>query len=127
MTSGIDYPKVTVDGQTLTVRFSLFAQYLLSMQGINVRNLLPESHAGFLMQRMQLFAAAVAESYSDGSKLPDPEMRAPGAIKWAKRIGVSDWPLVLEAIESALGKASEELSMGTPATAPQTEPTSISA
>jgi hypothetical protein len=101
MMTGINYPVVQAEGKEYTLRFSMLAEYLLSMQGISLERLLPKEHPGRFVQRMQLFAAAVAENF------PDP-LKAPGAIKWTNKITRSEWAAIDAAMDDALGKVEAE-------------------
>jgi hypothetical protein len=103
--TGIDYPTITADGKLLIVRFSLYAQMLLSLQGVSLDHLLTRSDPGYIAQRLRLFAVAVSENY------PDPA-QAPGMAKWAQILPLSQFAEVDAVIEQALGKAKEELQTG---------------
>lgn len=100
--NGVDYPTVTVDGQELTVRFSFLAQYLLSRAGVDLRKPIAATDPGYLVSRVAIFAAAVAENF------PTPA-EAPTAEQWAARIALSDWLHIERAMGIAMGKAAEEL------------------
>jgi hypothetical protein len=108
--TGITYPTVMVGDKEYTVRFSLLAECLLGSIGITLKSLAPKDSATYLIQRMQLFAAAVAETF------PDP-MKAPGWAKWAAQITRAEWPAIDAAIDEAIKKALEESS---PASQPMT-------
>ena len=99
--TGIDYPTVTIDGQELTVRFSFFAQYLMSLHGVILQPM-ASSTPGYLANRLQLFADAVAENATDPTK-------APGPAYWAARIQLDQWVDIEVALGRAMGKAAEEL------------------
>ena len=99
--TGIDYPTVTIDGQELTVRFSFLAQYLMSLHGVILQPM-ASSTPGYLANRLQMFADAVAETAPDPSKAPD-------AAHWAARIELYQWGEIEVALGRAMGKAAEEL------------------
>jgi hypothetical protein len=112
--TGVEYPVVTVGGKEYTVKFSMLSEYFLSMIGVSLHSLLPVGHPGRLVQRMQLFGAAVADSFPEPAK-------APGAIKWAAQISREEWPAIDAAIDEALKKAMEESQTGTQAVTPLSE------
>ncbi len=99
--TGIDYPTVAIDGQELTVRFSFLAQYLMSLHGVILQPM-ASSTPGYLANRLQLFADAVAENATDPTK-------APGPAYWAARIQLDQWVDIEVALGRAMGKAAEEL------------------
>jgi len=104
--TGIDYPTITIGERTLVVRFSLYAQYLLSQQGVDLRKPLSSRDPGYLAYRLAIFAAAVAQNYPAG--------KAPTAEQWALDLdgSLDRWADIEKAIGEAMGKASEELRAG---------------
>lgn len=102
--TGIDYPTITVGDKTLTVKFSLYTQYLLSRAGIDLRAPIAPGDPKYLSHRLEVFAAAVADNYKPGE--------APAAEAWARTIGLDQWGDLERAIGTAMGKAAEELRKG---------------
>lgn len=99
--TGIEYPTITIGGKEHTLRFSLLAECFLSGFGITLTNLLAPDKTGYLVQRFQLLAAAMADSFPDPAK-------APGWAKWAAEVTRSEWPAVDVAITESIKKALEE-------------------
>jgi hypothetical protein len=99
--TGIDYPTITVDGETLTVRFSLRTQYLLSLAGVDIRKPVPASDPRYLSHRLQMFAACVSENFGSA--------KAPDALDWSGKIPLEQWVEVEQAMNAAMGKAAAEL------------------
>ena len=104
----VDWPVATVGDQTLVVRWTFYAQWLLSKRKVDVRQL------GTLMQAkdpslvdvmVECFAAAVAENFTVRG------LEAPTAERWALMISQASaanpaiWNEVNQAIWQAVGKA----------------------
>ncbi len=105
--SPVEYPKVTIGSEVLTVKLGLLAELILSRVGLSFQEafqlLSPgEKDARKFDITMQLFAACVAENYPPG--------QAPNADAWAIKIEKlggdpkSNAPM-LQAIYSVLGEA----------------------
>ena len=98
----IQYPTVTIDGRTLTLKFSLLAQYVLDGLGVDPRSIAPtlqNEGPGKVALAMKLFSAAVAENFATtGEPIPAPE-------HWAMRIPSEQWAEVCKATFSAMVKA----------------------
>lgn len=112
--SPIQYPTATAGGEIVTIRISMISEYLLSMNGISLENLLPKGHPGRLVQRMQIFASTQAEYCADPFK-------APWAGAWIKRIAREEWPAIDAALDEALKKASGESQESMQAVTPRLE------
>lgn len=79
------YPSVTIGAETLTVKYSLLAQFKMSQAGLDIREMLlalgPQSNDprryAFICE---MFAACVAENYVDRGEKP------PTAEQWNLKI-----------------------------------------
>lgn len=85
MDAPITHPTVTIGAETLTVKYSLLAQFKMSQAGLDVREMLmalaptsvdPRRHS-FVYE---MFAACVAENYVDRGEKP------PTAEQWTLKI-----------------------------------------
>lgn len=103
----VEYPKVQIGAETLTVKIGLLAELILSRAGLTfqdvIKGLLPGSGDPKKFDfTMQFFAAAVAHNYPSG--------QAPSADQWAEKIDTlggdpqSNAPLLV-AIYEGLSKA----------------------
>ena len=105
-TPPIDWPVVKLNQQRLTVRWTLYVQWLMSKRRVDIKKLpmLMKDLAPELLDTvMECFAAAVAENFTTQG-LP-----APSAEHWALVIsncGEPDkWQEVSSALWTAVGKA----------------------
>jgi hypothetical protein len=103
----IDWPVVQIGDQRLIVRWTFYAQWLLSKRGVNVKELptLMESRDPTLVNTMvECFAATVAENFT-ARNLP-----APSADHWAAAISHASeqqpalWSEINQKIWVAVGK-----------------------
>jgi hypothetical protein len=81
--SPVEYPKVAIGGEVLTVKIGLLAELILSRAGLTfqdvIKGLLPNTNDPKKFDfTMQFFAAAVAHNYPSG--------QAPTADQWAEKI-----------------------------------------
>jgi hypothetical protein len=105
--SPVEYPRITIGAETLTVKIGLLAELILSRAGLSfqdvIKGLLPGSSDPKKFDfTMQFFAAAVAHNYPSG--------QAPSADQWAEKIDTiggdpqSNAPMLI-AIYEVLSKA----------------------
>lgn len=110
----IQYPRVTVAGITLTVKFNFQAEYLLSKWGISMlefQDIMRQSRAdakenpkGQIHPRMismitDVFAACVAHNYiALGQDPPDP-------MWWAEKMDFASFKDIMNAVFESMGKA----------------------
>lgn len=109
----LEYPTFTIDGKTLVIRFDLYAQLLLSRQGVDLKKPPTPGTPEYLAHRLQLFAAAAAGNY--------PPAEAPTPDDWAKKIGLARWVEVDTCLNASLGKAAAELRTGIQVVPPPAE------
>lgn len=116
----IDWPVVTIGDQRLVVRWTFFAQWLISKRKINIRELaqLMQAKDPSLIDLMvECFAAAVAENFTTRN-LP-----APTAEYWALAISQSGdpdkWGEVNRIFWEAVGKAPAAVATPAPQPTPQ--------
>lgn len=130
----VQFPTITVGDRTLTVRFSVATQVLLSRYGIDPRklsdalspNLLTEEvdakgsrkvllvddkpvpNPDYMLNTMILFACTVAENYIEDS-IPDKcELSGfPTPAYWTKNIHPLQFEEVVRVINEAVGKVTE--------------------
>ncbi len=104
-TPPIVYPTVTIGGETLTVKFSLLAEFKLSQAGLQVREVLralsPDStdprKISFIFE---LFTACVAQNFVERGERP------PTVDEWMLRFDrIEPDPEKLNAIMAEVGKA----------------------
>jgi hypothetical protein len=102
----IDWPTIVVGDQRLVVRWTFYAQWLLSKRKVNVKDLptLMQAKDPALVDIMvECFTATVAENFT-ARALP-----APNADHWALAISQANdpglWGRVNQAIWQAVGKA----------------------
>ena len=109
--TGITYPTVTADGKEYTLRVSLRAECILSSlrPAISLDDLYPLGAPERKWQRMQIFAAAVADQFPDPAK-------APNAWAWSAKIARAEWAVIDAALDEALKKVAEEWKTATPQT-----------
>ena len=123
-TTGVVYPTINIDGRTLVVRCSLYAEYCLSRAGLTLaacltiltslkRTGVQDAHA--IDSAMEMFAACVAENYQD-----EP---APNAAQWARKVSrFDDWPEIWKQMCTAIdGALSKRLLAATPPAPPPAE------
>lgn len=76
-TPPIDYPAIVIGGRTLTLKFSLLADFVLDRRGIDTSQIIPILRSGKPGRNslsIELFAACVAHNYVEaGEPVPTPE------------------------------------------------------
>ena len=102
----IDWPTIAIGDQRLIVRWTFYAQWLLSKRKVNTKDLptlMQTKDATIVDVMVECFAAAVAENFTAGG-LP-----APSADYWALAISQANdpglWQRVNAALWQAVGKA----------------------
>ena len=104
----VDWPVVTVGDQKLIVRWTFYAQWMLSKRKVDVRQLgtlMQAKDASLVDVMVECFAAAVAENFTTRG------LEAPTVERWALMISQASqenpavWNEVNQAIWAAVGKA----------------------
>jgi len=102
----VDWPVVVIGQRSLVVRWTFYAQWLLSKRRVNIKELGPllsSTDVPLVDVLVELFAACVAENWTK-SKLD-----APSADYWAAMIsdhgGLPKWTECIKAVFDAMGKA----------------------
>jgi len=127
----VQYPKVSVGGKTLTVKFNFQAKYLISRWKLSLQEILTTIQRTFARLEAWRSAKAAAEKAEQPFDIPapadDPEFLSqvidlfaacvahnytalqqepPTPSYWAGEMQDSEWPAVLTALLEAMGKAS---------------------
>lgn len=105
--SAINWPSITLGPHVLVVRWTFYAQWLLSKRGVNVRDLRAAMNAkdpALVNTLVECFAASVAENFkAEGLPVPDAEYWAFIISDEAQKDdGV--WLRVNQSIWTAVGK-----------------------
>lgn len=104
----VDWPVASIGDQQLVVRWTFYAQWLLSKRKVDVRQLgvlMQAKDPGLVDVIVECFAAAVAENFTGRG------LEAPTAERWALMISQASqanpsvWQEVNQAIWEAVGKA----------------------
>jgi hypothetical protein len=125
-TPQIDWPTIQLGDQTLVVRWTFFAQWLLSKRKVDVRqlkSLVVLKDPSLVDTLVECFAAAVSENFTSKSlPAPDAEYWA-YAISQASTANPDIWSEVNRAIWVAVGKVQPTTNNpATPATSEETQP-----
>jgi hypothetical protein len=76
-TPPLDHPAVVIGGRTLTLKYSLLADYVLDRRGIDTKGIIPTLRSdkpGRNSLIIELFAACVAHNFVEaGEPVPTPE------------------------------------------------------
>lgn len=141
----IDWPKVNIGKQTLQVKWSILAEYLLSLWGIDTQELLrvvgsvklgtaavtdedgkivtPAVQATadprFTAKIFEMFAACVGHNYLQLGQ------DAPTAMYWASNIEDGQFPDLVRALYSAMGKRRPAAAQKAPALLATEEPAAV--
>ena len=102
-TPPVTYPSVMIQGQALTLKCSLLAQYVLSRLGIDARQiptLLGGMNPRSVATMVDLFSACVAHNFAD----QDPPQPIPSPDYWAARIAPDQWKTICDAVVEAMRK-----------------------
>lgn len=99
----VDWPTVTIGQHQLVVRWTFFAQWLLSKRKVDIKSLGPmlaNKEAPLVDCMVEIFAAMVAENFTSR------ELAAPSAEFWALAISKQPaiWPQCTAAIFGAFSK-----------------------
>ncbi len=102
-TPPVGYPTITINGETLEVRFSFLAEYALDQLGLSmqmVHQILRRTGPGKVGIFMKLFAACVVHNYVErGEVAPTPE-------QWALTVKTAaEFKAITDAVVAALVKA----------------------
>ena len=118
----VDWPVVAVGDQRLVVRWTFYAQWLLSKRKVDVRQLgtlMQAKDPGLVDVMVECFAAAVAENFTARG------LEAPTAERWALMISQAAaanpglWQEVNQVIWQAVGKTQPAASPAPSETADQ--------
>jgi hypothetical protein len=120
-TPQIDWPVVQIGQQRLTVRWTFYAQWLLSKRHVNVRalgNMIESRDPALVDLLVECFTAAVAENFtSQGLPVPTPEQWALAISsqpdKW-QEINAAIWEAVRKARPAASPAPQETAQTGAP-------------
>lgn len=102
----VDWPTIKIGDQVLVIRWTFYAQWLLSKRSVNVKEmptLMASKDPSLVNTMVECFAAAVAENYT-AAGLP-----APTAEQWALAISntrdTALWGQINQKLWEAVGKA----------------------
>ena len=121
--SAINWPTITIGEHTLTVRWTFYAQWLLSKRGVNVKDLatvVKDRDPSLINVMVECFAAAVAENFKQmGLPVPDADYWA-GQISDASFENPDIWQQCNTIIWEAVRKVTPAAKPATPQeTAPE--------
>lgn len=141
----IVWPRVTIGKQTLEVKFSMLAEFILSQWGIDTNEIFgvlatlqpgkpavvaedgtvvepaqkAKADPRFTSKIFELFAACVAHNYTQLSQQP------PQAIYWASVIEEGQFPELARSVYEAMGKRRTVAQKTAPAPGLEAEPAAV--
>ena len=123
-TPPIEYPKITIRGREYTLKYSLFAQYILDKLNVNIADLMstliprlpdgkpdpnPPMKPGRIVAMMTFLAACAAHNFADRG---EPIWTAD---EWAATIPLELWTTCVTAVCQAVVKAQPAVAAESPA------------